>query len=251
MATDFGAPVYEQSDPNKEHPANGQSSTEQLAAAIDPNDPRLVSEALDDRLDADAYAVPPPPPDGKWKAKLKLAKIKGDDGQQHDFILTSRQGIDDGKPFYAVNVESSLIDFSGRFDNVKVTEYWVKSLIDAKKGTSQMTTLCVKAGSPPPARATQKDRLDHFLKVLSGEPEVIVETYWEARCQACEQAADKRGERKPNAFLRGEQRFPMKTGTSSHDPNASCPVCRGGCRAQLRIAQYYSLTETKATRGLA
>ena len=150
MATDFGAPVYEQSDPNKEHPANGQSSTEQLAAAIDPNDPRLISEALDDRLDADAYAVPPPPPDGKWKAKLKLAKIKGDDGQQHDFILTSRQGIDDGKPFYAVNVESSLIDFSGRFDNVKVTEYWVKSLIDAKKGTSQMTTLCVKAGSPPP-----------------------------------------------------------------------------------------------------
>ena len=180
---------------------------------------------------------------------MKLAKIKGDDGQQHDFILTSRQGIDDGKPFYAVNVESSLIDFSGRFDNVKVTEYWVKSLIDAKKGTSQMTTLCVKAGSPPPARATQKDRLDHFLKVLSGEPEVIVETYWEARCQACEQAADKRGERKPNAFLRGEQRFPMKTGTSAHDPNATCPVCRGGCRAQLRVAQYYSLTETKATRG--
>jgi len=254
MDSTFGAPVFQQD----EHPAdaaggtapNGEASTQQLAA-IDPNDPRLVSEVLDDRLDADAYAVPPPPPDGRWKAKLKLAKIKGDDGQLHDFIMTSRQGIDDGKPFYAVNVEASLIDFGGHHDGVKLTEYWVKSNIDGRKGTSQMTTLAAKAGSPPPARATQKDRLDNMLKTLAREPEVIVETYWEARCQTCETNAEKKGDRKPGAFLRGEARFPMKTGTTAHDANVSCPTCRSGCRAQVRVAQYFSVAETKPTKGLA
>jgi hypothetical protein len=251
----FGSP--QQFDPapaeDPQHPAgaNGQTTTEQLAAAIDPNDPRLISEALDEKLDGDAYALPPPAPDGKWKAKLKLAKIKGDDGQLHDHILTSRQGIDGGTPFYAVNIESSLIDFSGRYDGVKVTEYWVKSNVDARKGISQMTTIAQKAGATVAPRGTQKDRLDNLLKVLASEPEVIVETYWQASCQTCEAAAEKRGERKPNAFLRGEQRFPMKAGTAGHDPNVNCPVCKGGCRAQLKILQYFSIKETKPTRGLA
>ena len=91
-----------------------------------------------------------------------------------------------------------------------------------------MTTLRVRRVSPPLSARTHKDRLDHFLKVLSGEPEVIVETYWEARCQACEQAADKRGEKKPDEFLRGEQRFPMKTGRRRTTRTRTVPCVAAG-----------------------
>lgn len=216
---------------------------------IDINDPRLTSEAMDDNTAADAYAVPPPAPDGIWRAKLKAVDIKDGSGQLQRYIAKSFAGMAGGRPFLVTNVEASLIDLGGKNDGVKLTEYWVKTLIDDRKGTSQASTITVKAGGPNLARSTDKDRMDALLKTLAGEPEVLVETVWEASCQACQDAAKKRGDKAPRPFLVGMHRFPQtRTGP---DPMVPCPTCKAMARAQVRIARYFALAEAKATRGLS
>lgn len=216
---------------------------------IDINDPRLTSEALDDNTAADAYAVPPPAPDGIWRAKLKQVDIKDSKGQLQRFTAESRAKMAGGRPFLVTNVESSLIDLSGKFDGVKIVDNWVKTLIDDRRGTSQATTITVKAGGPNLARSTDKDRMDALLKVLAGEPEVLVETVWEASCETCQKKAKATGEKSPRPYLTGMHRFPQtRTGP---DPMVKCPVDGSMNRAQVRIAKYYALAEAKATRGIA
>lgn len=224
---------------------------QQDTAAIDMNDPALTSESLSDDTSKDAYAAPPPPPDGKWRSKLKLAKIKDKrDGQEKDFIATAFPRMANGRPFFAVNIDVVLSDLSGTFDGVKLTEYWVKSLIDDRKHTSQMSTITTKAGGVMPAQSTDRIRLDTMLKTLASEPDVIVETQWEASCQTCQDAAEKKGERAPKPFLYGMHRFPQLRAGGA-DPNVACPVCKAMVRAQVRITGFLSLAEAKATRGLA
>jgi hypothetical protein len=228
-------------------PADEPQHDAAAEAAIDPNDPRLTSESLDDNTQADAYEVPPPPPDGLWRAKLKQVDIKDANGQLQRFIAKSFPKMENGRPFLVTNVESSLIDLSGKFDGVKITEYWVKTLIDSRKGTSQASTLIVKAGGKLPAKTTDKERMDLLLQTLAGEPEVVVETYWEASCQACQEAAKKKHERTPKPFLVGMHRFPQVKGVA--DPLVKCPACSGTARAQVRIGRYLSVGEAKPTRG--
>lgn len=241
----FGDVTYEQ-------PADAAAPDAAAAPSgevIDINDPRLTSEALDDNTAADAYAVPPPAPDGIWRAKLKSVDIDDQQGQPHRFLAKSYPKMAGGRPFLVTNVEASLIDLGGKNDGVKLTEYWVKTLIDERKGTSQASTITVKAGGPNLPRSTDKDRMDALLKTLAAEPEVLVETVWEASCQACQEAAKKKGDKSPRPFLVGMHRFPQtRTGP---DPMVPCPVCKAVARAQVRISRYYALQEAKATRGIA
>lgn len=245
MSSTFGAPVYDNNDAAAATPDDAQAS-----ATFDLDDPQLASEVLTEAVDKDAYAVPPPMSDGKWRAKLKIVPIKDPkDGTQKQAIAVSNPKMANGKMFIAVNVEASVIDLTGKYDGTKLTEYWVKSLIDGKKGVSQMSTIAAKAGSPAPAQSNDRDRYAHLAKVLAGEPEVIIDTVWEARCQHCEEVADRKGERKPNAILRGMQRFPqLRDGT--RDPNITCPNCKSMVRAQVRLAQFFSVKEAKATQGI-
>ena len=136
-------------------PAEAAAAPGEQPQLIDPNDPRLTSETLTDS-GADAYAILPPLPDGKWRAKAKQVDIKDDKGQQQRYSVFSRPKMANGAPFFATNVEFSIIDHSGKNDGVKLTEYWVKTLIDDRKGTSQAATLIRKLGKPTPPAA--KDR---------------------------------------------------------------------------------------------
>src|SRR6202140_1704076 len=131
---------------NSEAPADASPSQGEPQQLVDPNDPRLTSEVLTINPEADAYAVLPPLPDGKWRMKAKQVDIKDDKGQQQRYAVFSRAKMANGAPFFATNVESSVIDHSGEFDGVKLTEYWVKTLIDERKGTSQAATLIRKLG---------------------------------------------------------------------------------------------------------
>src|ERR1700690_3200097 len=144
-----------------------QGSGDTGGQSIDPNDPRLTSEILTINPDADAYAILPPLPDGKWRAKAKQVDIKDDRGQQQRYAVFSRAKMDAGKPFFATNVEFSVIDHSGSFDGVKLTEYWVKTMVDARKGTSQAATLTAKLGGKPLAQCTQKATIDLLLTTLA------------------------------------------------------------------------------------
>src|SRR5690242_3658251 len=120
MSTSFGTPQYDE----EEHKpgavgANGSASAAE-AEYIDPNDPLLTSERLDDDTTADAYKIPPPAPDGFWNAKLKSVPIKDSKGQMVPFFAWKHEAVNDGKPMFVANVEVGLIDLSGKYDGTKI-----------------------------------------------------------------------------------------------------------------------------------
>ncbi len=229
--------------------ATGGAAPADTSPAIDPNDPRLISENITDNADADAYAVPPPLPDGKWRAKAKQVDIKDDQGQLQRYAVLSRAKMAGGAPFFATNVEFGVIDHSGKNDGVKLTEYWVKTLVDERKGTSQAATLTRKLGGKTPASGNQKTFMDALLQILAAEPELVIETAWSAECQTCQETAKKKGDKAPRPFLQGMHRFPSTKIPGVHDPMVACPTCKSMVRAQPRIQGFYSLTEAKATHG--
>jgi hypothetical protein len=251
----FGTPTYE----DEEHKANGGAAAAggppPDAEYIDPNDPLLTSESLTEDLTADAYKMPPPAPDGFWRAKLKIVPIKDAKGAMVPVRTWRHENMNGGLPMYVANVEASLIDLSGKYDGTRIIEQWVKSGVDRRKNVSQMTTITVKAGGAPSAQpATEKSRYEALAKALAGEPEVVVETFWEGSCMSCGEQADKRGEKRPGPFLRGMHRFPQvkdAKGNMEADPIALCSTCRKPCRAQVRIAGFHKLADQKPTRGLA
>jgi hypothetical protein len=244
----FGTPQYDEATTTG---AAGTAADAPQAEILDPNDPRLVSETFADDTTKDAYEIPPPAPDGIWRAKLKLGKVTGQDGKPADWKPWSHPNVNNGHPMFVAAVESNLIDLSGKYDGTRVTDNFVKSGIDPKRNTCQMTTITVKAGGTPAVSpGTEAARRDALLKTLAGEPEVLVETNWEASCQSCGEKADKAGEKRPRPFLFGMHRFPQpKTGV--FDPSVKCPACNTLCRAQVRLFRYYKIGEVKATRGLA
>lgn len=247
MTAEFGEPTYADLTATDHPPAAaGDAST---ATLIDPNDPRLTSEVLTINPDADAYAILPPLPDGKWRAKAKQVDIKDDRGQQQRYAVFSRAKMDNGKPFLATNVEFDVIDHSGEFDGVKLTEYWVKTLVDARKGTSQAASLIAKLGGKAPIAATQADMMKALLATLASVPELVIETSWSAECQQCQETAKKRGDKAPRPFLQGMHRFPTTRTPGVHDPIVLCVTCKSQVRAQPRIVGMFSLAESKPTRG--
>jgi len=257
--TGFGAPIYPDDEEHKgtNGGANGAASATEAAEAeyIDPNDPLLTSESLTEDVNADAYKIPPPAPDGFWRAKLKSVPIKDSKGAMVPFFAWKHEAVNEGKPMFVTNVEVGLIDLSGKYDGTKITQQWVKSNIDRKKNVSQMTTITVKAGGQPAnPPASERQRLDALLKTLAGEPEVVVETSWEAQCMSCGEAADKKGEKKPSAFARGMHRFPQVRGANGAmeaDPIIQCPTCKRPVRAQARVIGFHKITEQKPTRGVS
>jgi len=207
------------------------------AAVIDLNDPALTSENLNENPEGDSYATPPPLPDGKWRAKLTQLDIKDSKGQPQRYAAFQFPKMNDGKPFLATNVQSTILDASGKHDGFKLTDYWVKTALD-RSGNSGVGTILTKLKQTL-TPASDASRMEQFLRVLASEPELVVETAWEASCQTCQEAAKKRGDKSPKPFLLGMHRFPQtRTG---HDPVVTCPTCKGSVRAQARIAQYHSL----------
>ena len=177
------------------------------------------------------------------RAKLKQVDIKDPKGQLQRFIATMAHWKQPAVPFLCTNVECSVIDLSGKFDGTKLTEYWVRTLNDDRKGISQVATLLVKLGVQVPAQTTQGALMDLFLKTLAGEPELTIETAWNADCEACGKRAKANHEKAPRPFLVGMHRFPVVGGKP--DPVAQCPTCKSQVRAQPRIVAFHTLAAAK------
>ena len=241
----FGEVTYADA-PQETAPATNGATTTEL---IDPNDPRLTSEILTVNPEADAYAVLPPLPDGKWAAKAKQVDIKDDKGQQQRYAVFSRAKMANGAPFFATNIEYSILDNSGEFDGVKLTDYWVKTLVDTRKGTSQVATMIAKLGGKVPVSGSQKVYMDTLLQLLASEPTLILETAWSAECQHCQEVAKAKGQKQPRPFLQGMHRFPATKTPGVYDPMVKCTSCGQMVRAQARIVAPFSLKEAQATRG--
>lgn len=248
MAGQFGDPAYVDESAAASRDAAG--STQAAAPSVDPDDPRLNSEVLSDDTARDAYEIPPPAPDGLWRARLKLVPIKDDKQQDVPYRVWLHANVQSGRPMFVANVEAVLIDIGGRFDGIRVQDAFVKSLIDSRSGTSQMSTIVQKAGGELPKSSTDRARVELLVKTLAGEPEVIIATQWETSCRNCRERAEAKHEKAPKPFLYDMARFPQPR-PGIFDPTVKCPTCSSLCRAQVRIARYYSVKEIKATRGLA
>lgn len=221
------------------HGANGTAQPQN--EIVDLNDPRLMSEQLTENPQGDAYAIPPPLPAGKWRAKAKQVDIRDDKGTMQRFAAFVRAKMNDGKPFLATNVEFTVLESTGKWDGTKLTEYWVKTVVEQRSGTSQIATLLAKLKQPV-VPATLGARMDQFLKVLAGEPEIVIETDWEASCMQCQEIAKKKGEKQPRPFMLGMHRFPQVKiqGVMQYDPVVKCSEGHQ-VRAQARIVQFWPL----------
>jgi hypothetical protein len=245
MATPFGSPIQDAPDVE----VNDQLDHE--VSDLDPNDPRLTSEALDVNPEGDAYARQPLPPDAKYRAKLSLVKVKDATGAEHDFLPKMHKKSSSAYMF--TSIKAVIQDGSGKYDGIQVFDSWVGTFMNKDKSHKVGTIIRLlrdPAGQPwvkPGERMNHKEWMERFVKVLAGEPELGIETQWEWSCQACGKAAKDKGEAYPKSVT-GMHRFPPLTGVKgAFDPEMKCQVnpAHGFSRARIRIARVIPLAEVK------
>jgi hypothetical protein len=245
MATPFGSPIQDE----PEHHDDPQQQLDAEVADLDPNDPRLTSEALDVNPEGDAYARQPLPPDAKYRAKLKLLKVKDATGAEHDFLPKMHKKS--GTAYAFTSIVATIEDASGKYDGVPVYDSWVGTFMNKDKSHKVGTIIRLlkdPAGQPwvkPGERLNHKQWMERFVKVLAGEPEVGIETQWEWSCQACGKAAKDKNEAYPKSIT-GMHRFPPLRG-GGFDPEMRCAVnpAHGFSRARVRMSRVLPLSEVK------
>ncbi len=234
----FGDVTYEQ----QAGAADPASTANPVAAEpeIDINDPRLVSENIEIDPAGDAYAMPPVLPDGRWRAKL-VAKEVGKAPNQKRFAPKLDR---DQRPYLYTALEADVIDHSGKFDGIKVPDYFVSTQV-RRDGSSAAATILARLGKPAQRTTTHGTLMNDLLSALAGEPELTIETEWEANCQKCEEISDKKHERKPRS-TRGMHNFPQQRnaqGKMEYVPRLKCAVdgSHGEMFARPRITHYHAL----------
>jgi hypothetical protein len=256
--TPFGTPVMhgESATDTPTPQANGHSDPSNAPQDIlDPNDPRLTSEALDVNTDADAYAQPAPPPDARYRAKLTLEQVQDDKQQRHDYLpkLSKKPPI---QAYFFTGIKATIIDPSGKYDGIPIYDRWVGTYL-GRDGSTKVATILSRLKKPDGTawiekgkRYNHKEWIELLVKALAGEPELGIETIWEWSCQACGEAADKQGQSRPRSIM-GMTKFPYNAQTKLYTPELKCQVnpAHGYSRARPSIARFLSLDELKQTQA--
>src|ERR1700689_3680600 len=182
----FGEPTYEggpspDASATTTHGANGSAHE-----VIDLNDPQLTSEMLTENPAGDSYAFPPPPPDGMWRAKLTSLPVKDEKQVEQKYIAKRFPKMNKGVAYLSTAVTAQILDSTGKHDGIKINQYNVKTAI-TKDGSSDVSTILVRLKQPL-TPASQAGRMEQLLKVLASEPELVIETAWEASCENCQKA---------------------------------------------------------------
>ncbi len=230
---------------------------------IDENDPRLVSETLDVNVDADAYAQPAPPPDGKYQAKVKLEGIKVEGSTERKNWTTKNTTRPPITPFYTTNISCSIIDPSGKYDGIVVYPQFGggASTNTRRDGSTQVTTILARIKKPdgtpwatPGLRLQAKGWMELFVKALATEPEIGIETAWEASCMKCGEEMRAKGKGEYPTRTTGMHHFPPEQDASkrklgmTHSPEMKCQVnpAHGYSRARAIVVRFLHLNELKA-----
>ncbi len=255
MGTTFGAPVQGRAAAEPEVSPEAQAALEQEQVIIDENDPRLVSEDLSVNVEGDAYAQPAPPPDARYRAKLRLSQVEDSKGVKHDYQpkLTKKPPI---IPYLYTAIEATLLDATGKYDGLKVYDYWVGTFM-GRDGSTKVSTILSRLKRPDGqpwaqagARMPHKAWMDLFVKALAAEPEIGVETQWGWQCQTCGEEADAAHKARPRELL-GMSKFPQeqdkakRAAGQAFSPEMKCTVnaAHGYSRAQVRIARFVALSD--------
>jgi hypothetical protein len=260
MSGEFGAVSYDEEQKAAGTAVGGVTgAAETQAPEIDENDPRLTSETLDVNQEGDAYAFPPPPPDAKYRVKLKLVPTKvkvGSTTVEKDFKAAAwgEQKV----PCYVASIEAAIQDPSGKYDGIKLYDQNVSTFTGRDK-SSKVTTILGKLRKPDgtpyfdpktPLNKSPRGWMDMFVKALSGEPEVGIESNWEFSCIKCGEEAEKKHEKRPRGMM-GMHKFPPAKPGASHgmknEPEMQCAAnpAHGYGRARPQIVRFLALSELK------
>lgn len=238
---------------------NGPVVSDAPQDVIDENDPRLISEPLDINLDADAYAQPAPPPDAKYKAKLKLEGVK-QDGTSEKKQYASKNFGKPPVPAFTTSISCQLIDASGKYDGIILYPAFGggASTAPRRDGSSQVATILTRikkpdgtAWAPAGVKLNQKEWMDLFVRVMATEPEIGVETAWEASCMKCAEELKPQG--KYAARTTGMHHFPPENDPAkrklglSNQPEIKCSVNpnHGYSKARAIVTRFLHLHELK------
>lgn len=247
MSSTFGTPTYAEPDAASAAPSD---APQDVAEQLDPNDPRLTSEAVDVNAEGDAYALPAPPPDAKYRAKLTLEQVEVA-GSKVDYkpMQSKKAPV---QVYFATGVKATILDASGKFDGIPVFDSWVGTFI-GKDGSTKVATILARLKKPDGTpwvekgkKYNHKEWMELLVKALAGEPEIGIETQWEWSCQGCGEEAKKAGKAYPKS-IKGMNKFPFDLATEKYTPELKCLVVasHGYSRARTTIARFLSLGELK------
>jgi hypothetical protein len=238
---------------------NGPAVSESPQDVIDENDPRLVSEVIDVNVEGDAYAQPAPPPDAKYHAKLKLEGVK-QEGTSEKKDYTSKNFGKPPVPAYTTSISCQIIDSSGKYDGIVLYPAFGggASTATRRDGTTQVATILARIRKPdgtpwaaPGLKLKQKEWMDLFVKALATEPEIGVETSWEASCMKCSEELKPQG--KYASRTTGMHHFPPESDPAKRkagltfQPEIKCSVnpSHGYSKARAIVTRFLHLHELK------
>ena len=238
MSGDAFAPTTTTFEPSAEEATNDALNAP--TGELDLNDPRFAAEDIGVNPEGDAYATPPPPPDAEYRAKLKQLDVKNNKGEMVRYAPWQSQ--DGSKVAFFTKIEATIQDPTGKYDNIKVFDSWFSTMLN-RDGSTKVSTLLTKLGKTIPPKASHKVLMDLLVQALASEPDVLIETQWEASCQACGEEAKKTGSKRPRS-VQGMKKFPLLPGKSNeYNPEIICPADakHGLMQAQVRIAGFKSV----------
>lgn len=236
------APIYMEETPTSgtnQATGSGLGSGSDLSSitAVDLDDPNLLLGEFDANVDLNAYDSPPPPPDGFWQAKIKQIDLKGPNGEARKYKASKNK---DGVPYAWVALEATLIDPSGKFDNIRVFDRFVSTLPNKRTGAVPIIRILSSLGVKLPARVNAQQLVDAFGKALASEPIIEIETAWEGNLDQTDQKQfEEAGEKYYGP--RGMERFPMgANGQRSTKMEVDTKLGKKWLQAQARIINYHA-----------
>jgi hypothetical protein len=252
-AADFAQPIY-----LEEENANGQAaagtgsssspSLDSVAPVLNLDDPNLLLAEVETNQDANPYAIPPPLPDGRWLVKIKQRDVKDQQGQPARYKVDQiSKGPRAGTVYAFTALDATVIDPTGKWDGIVLSDYFVSTLPNERKGNAIPLSWilgCLKVQLP--AKINAKTLLDEFFKATAGEPMLEIDTVWEGGlAQEDQERFEQAGERQPRVL--GQHRFPQTAkGESLPDMDIDTKLGKVHLHARPRINGYYPVGSAKA-----
>jgi hypothetical protein len=243
---DFGHAIYtdEPASGDGQSAAGGAGADLSDVPVLNLDDPNLLTEEFDTNQDQNPYAIPPPLPDGRWLVKIKQRDVKDQQGQPARYKKAQTR---DGRPYASTALDATVIDPSGKWDGIQLSDYFVSTLPNARKGNAIPLCWilgCLKVQLPPKINAVTL--LDEFFKATASEPQLEIDTVWEGGLSQDDQERfEQAGERQPRVL--GQHRFPQTAkGESIPDLDMDTKLGKVHLHARPRINGYYPVGSAKA-----